>query len=370
MIIVADRNIPYVQEYFSPYGDLILKPGREITPQDVMHADLLLVRSTTRVDRALLGHSQVKFVGSITAGMDHLDVKWLDAQSIYWCAAKGFNASSVADYVMSVLAALQHEKILSTEKLKAGVIGVGNVGNLVAERLKLLNYDVILCDPIRAGREKTLSFIPLQEFENLDLISLHVPLTVEGEHPTFHFINKSFLKKQKPGCVLVNTSRGAVIDSEALIRYGSHLQWVLDVWENEPNIAKDLMMKAVIATPHIAGYSKQSKIRGIEMIYHMACQQKFITAQVNPPIRMMSQTLTFSGGPHTWQDIVLGVFNPLSVSAMMRSLLLPAEHHGHLFDEMRHSFNYRYELAYTRLKGVNVNERDRKFLEKLGLTFV
>jgi erythronate-4-phosphate dehydrogenase len=366
MKMVADAHIPYIQEYFGAYGELILKPGRTITRADVQDADILLVRSVTHVDEKLLGNSTVKFVGSVTAGADHLDTQWLKAAGIDWCVAVGFNAPPVADYVLSVIAALQKKALLTPKKMRAAVIGVGNVGRLVAERLRWLNCDVVLCDPIRASQESDFQSVPLTKLDDVDFISLHVPLIKHGNHPTYHFIDKQFLQKQKPGCILLNAARGSVINSSDLLNYGTHLQWCFDVWEHEPNINKAILEKVVIGTPHIAGYSVQSKIRGIEMIYRMACEKKLIEPQPITPIKMPTQHLAYTGSQLTWEDILLGVFNPFVITDMMRTVLLPMEEYGSLFDEMRHQFNYRYEFQYTHLKA-DVLHEDKECLKRLGV---
>lgn len=366
MKIVADSHIPFVHDYFGTYGDLILVPGRAMTHAHVKDADILLVRSITHVDEKLLANTNVKFVGSVTAGADHLDTKWLEKAGIPFSVAAGFNAPPVADYVVSVIAALESKD--KTKRKKAAVIGVGNVGRLVAEKLKLLNFDVILCDPIRADQEENFISTPLNEIADVDLISLHVPLIKQGKYSTLHFIDKDFLSRQKTGCILLNASRGAIIHFSELMQHGRHLRWCFDVWEHEPKIDKTILEQALIATPHIAGYSVQSKIRGINMIYRIACQKKIIAAQSISPVFMQDQTLQFSLNDYRWYDILLGVFNPLVMTAMMRTILLPAVDYGPLFDEMRNQFNYRYEFAYTKIVNANIPGQDAELLTTLGLT--
>jgi erythronate-4-phosphate dehydrogenase len=377
MKIVADSEIPYINDYFGAYGELVLKRGRTITSDDVKDADILLVRSITPVDENLLANTRVKFVGSVTAGADHLDTKWLDEAGIVWSVAHGFNAPPVADYVISMIAALQKRGLLlrgwfGQESVKAAVIGVGNVGRLVALRLPWLNIDITLCDPIRAeneaNHEANVVYASLDALSDLDLISLHVPLTKTGNHPTYHFIDKAFLKRQKRGCILLNASRGSVIHSQDLLQYGAHLRWCLDVWEHEPKINKLILEQALIATPHIAGYSIQSKIRGIDMIYRIACEKNIIEPQPVSPLKMPYQQLVFTGDYHHWQDIVLGIFNPMITTTMMRSLLLPSNEDGHLFDEMRNEFNYRYEFSYTKIVAAGLSDGDKVLLTKLGIT--
>ena len=269
MKIIADKDIPYIENYFSRDFDLILKSGRHITKNDVKEADILLVRSVTTVNSNLLSGTRVKFVGTVTSGHDHLDTIWLDQAGIAYAAAKGFNAPAVADYVVSVIAALQKKGIQSNTKMKAAIIGVGDIGHLVERYLKKLNYETLLCDPLRAHHETDFVSHSLDDIEDVDLISLHVPLTRDKNHPTFHFIDKHFLRRQRKDCVLLNASRGAVIHTDDLLSHGQHLHWCFDVWEHEPYINKAILKHTLIATPHIAGYSRQSKLRGIDLIYQL-----------------------------------------------------------------------------------------------------
>lgn len=366
MKIVADAHIPYINDYFASYGELVLKNGRDIHAEDVKDADILLVRSITRVDQSMLRSSSLKLVGSVTAGADHVDAAWLAENNIAYAVASGFNAPPVADYVVSIIAALQAKKVLG-QKAKIALIGVGHVGRLVQSHLLALGFEVLLCDPLRAQQETDFISIPLQEIEGVDLISLHVPLTRSGAHPTYHFIDKTFLARQKSGCVLLNASRGAVINHEDLLSHGEHLHWCFDVWENEPNINKTILDKTLLATPHIAGYSVQSKIRGIDSIYRAACELGIIMPKAITPKSMPTQRLEFSLQPHHWQDIVLGVFNPLVMTAMMRYQLLNEDRGGRVFDEMRNQFNYRHEFAFTEVSGNSLDEQVIIILRKLGV---
>ncbi len=367
MKIVADSHIPCLNEYFGACGELVLKPGRIITADDVRDAEILLVRSVTHVDRKLLEHSRVRFVGSVTAGADHLDAKWMADAGIIWRVAVGFNAPPVADYVLSVIAALERKQVLMPGKINAAVIGVGNVGKLVADRLALLGANVTLCDPLRAEAESDFVSVPIEELSGQDVILLHVPLIKTGKYATYHFIDKAFLKRQKPECVLINASRGSVINTSDLLEHGTHLYWCFDVWEHEPKINKSILERAMIATPHIAGYSVQSKMRGTKMIHDFAVEAGLIDTQRSVPIDLPHQHITFAGGQHHWQDVVLGVFNPIVMTAMMRTMLLPAEDYDHRFDEMRVQFNYRHELAYTSIDSHCLVDSDGELIRKLGV---
>ena len=366
MKIVADAHLPYAEEFFGCYGQITKVIGRDMRAEHVQSADILLVRSITDVNANLLKGSTVKFVGSMTAGADHLDAEWLDQAGILWSTAAGFNAPPVADYVMSTIAALMRRRILPQKRAKVAVIGAGNVGSLVIEKLKLLNMDVIVCDPLRARDESDFKSVPLADISDVDLVSLHVPLTEDGEDATHHMINSEFLRRQKAGSVLLNVSRGAVVDSEALLQDGAHMIWCVDVFEGEPDINKTILERAAQATPHIAGYSVQSKIRGMEMLYQAACHLDVIKPQEVEPIVMPNQVLNYSGKQHQWQDIVLGVFNPVVMTSMMRTAIMPSEYHGAVFDELRNRFQYRHEFAFTSVPGLVLADDDVRILAHFG----
>lgn len=197
MKIVADENIPCLDYYFRNGHELILKPGRQIHQQDVVDADILLVRSVTPVTKALLQDSSVKFVGSTTTGFDHLDLDYLKANHIEWEVAKGCNATAVVEYVLSVIAALQQQERLAFSGKRAGVIGAGRIGSEVIHKLKILGFEVLACDPLRAQVDPNFISTPLAEIMDVDFISLHTPLTCSGQYSTFHMIDKDFLRRQK-----------------------------------------------------------------------------------------------------------------------------------------------------------------------------
>lgn len=368
--IVADQQIPFLIDYFGQCGELIARPGRAISADDVKDADVLLVRSITHVDEKLLAGSRVKFVGSITAGADHLDKQWLEANHVAWSVAEGFNAPPVADYVISAIAGLQRKQVLPLTGIKAAVIGVGNVGRLVEKHLRSLGADVLLCDPFRAAKEENFTSINLEEIAEVDLITLHVPLTRTGDHPTFHFLDQAFFERQKPGAVFINASRGGIVDPAILKQYATHLYWCFDVWPNEPAIDKEILARTMTASPHIAGYSVQSKMRGVDMIYRIACEKNIIQPQAISAMSMPTQTLKFTGENLHWQDAVLAIYNPLIMSAMMRAKLLDADGGVEAFDAMRHQFNYRYEFAYTSVQAASLLDEDVVMLDHLGIKVV
>lgn len=350
MKIVADEHIPLVEHYFGSLGELVLKPGRAISRDDVLDATILLVRSVTAVNQQLLEGSTVKFVGSATTGNDHVDTVWLNQAGIQWSIAYGCNGIAVVEYVIAVIAALQKMRYLMHDNVRAGVIGVGAIGSEVAKKLTALGFNVLLCDPFRSLKERDFHGVFLEEFSDLDFITLHTPLTYDGTYPTYHMIEKNFLKRQKKNTILLNTSRGSVIDFADLKQYGQELLWCLDVWENEPTIDQDVLDKALIATPHIAGYSVQSKYRGIEMLYHAAIQQGVIPALDLPAIDYPHVDLPIVKEPSDWRDVALAIYNPLLTTKLMKETLNQNEDK---FDWLRKHFQERHEFDFVKLNNIN-----------------
>lgn len=270
--IVADENIPSLERYFAGIAQLVCYPGREIDSAVLADADVLLVRSVTRVDRSLLEGSSVKFVGSATIGLDHIDTAYLGEQNIAFAHAPGSNAQSVVEYVCSAICSLRKHMGGFLSK-RVAVIGCGNVGSRLARLLKSLGCEVVGHDPFLASLAD-ISLVSLEEALGADIISLHTPLTREGPHPTYHLLDGKRLALLKPGALLINSGRGAVIDNAALLRSlqtTGDLFVALDVWESEPNISLELMRIVDIATPHIAGYSLDGKLAGTRMLYEALC---------------------------------------------------------------------------------------------------
>ena len=273
MKIVADENMPLVDSLFGELGQVQRLPGRLMTPEDVKDADILLVRSVTRVNEALLSGSRVKFVGTATIGTDHIDLDWLSESGIEFTSAPGCNAHSVVDYVISALVCLCQDDERMMKHLSVGVVGTGNVGRRLIQRLKKLGVVVKAFDPFVQSDDLPLT--TLDDVLACDVVSLHVPITKEGDHPTFHLIDQTALEKMGSDSILINSSRGAVIDNLALkahLKVHAGFKAVLDVWESEPEIDRELLDLVDLGTAHIAGYSLDGKYNGTHQIYTAACK--------------------------------------------------------------------------------------------------
>jgi erythronate-4-phosphate dehydrogenase len=274
MKIVADENIPFVMEAFSSLGEVFLKKGREIKAEDVREADVLLVRSVTRVDRRLLHGSRVFFVGTATSGTDHVDKGYLQSRGIAFFDAAGSNATSVAEYVVAALLEYAFFSNCDLAGKGIGIIGVGHVGSRVCEMARALGMETVLNDPPRRQQSGLSIFRPLHEALECDVVTLHVPLVLEGDWPTRGLAERAFFSHIKEGAFFINTSRGEVVEEAVLreaIAAGRLSFACLDVWAGEPNISRQTLQAVSIGTPHIAGYSYDAKVRGTEMIYRALC---------------------------------------------------------------------------------------------------
>ena len=269
MKIVCDNKIPFIRGVFEPWAEVVYLPGAETTPAVVRDADAVVTRTRTRCDAALLAGSSVRVVASATIGYDHIDTAWCEAHGILWRNAPGCNSSSVKQYIAAVLCTLARRHGLRLDALTLGVVGVGNVGSKVAEAAALLGMRVLLCDPPRARAEGAEGFVDLDTLvAQSDIVTLHVPLSREGEDATWHLFDESRLAAMRPDQFLINSSRGPVVDGAALraaLQAKALRGAVLDVWEGEPEPDRALMALLDIATPHIAGYSADGKANGTRM---------------------------------------------------------------------------------------------------------
>ncbi|MDM8564571.1 4-phosphoerythronate dehydrogenase [Candidatus Halobeggiatoa sp. HSG11] len=285
-IILADENIPLVQEAFSSFGKVNTVNGRNLTNADLTDVTTLLVRSVTKINAKLLANSSVSFVGTATIGFDHIDLDYLTENNIAFACAPGSNATAAAEYVISALLVLAERQNFQLKEKTVGIIGCGNVGSRVLKKLEALGIQCLVHDPLL----QNANYVDLETILTADIITLHVPLEKDGDYPTYHLVNNDFLAELNDDVILINTSRGTVIDESALsltLLARPNITVVLDVWKNEPNINKLLLQQVTLATPHIAGYSLDGKVRGTEMLYAKICehfqQEKNWQPQLPPP---------------------------------------------------------------------------------------
>lgn len=287
--IIIDDKIPYIQGLCEQLGECTYLPGAGISKEDVRDADILIVRTRTRCDRQLLEGSRVRFIATATIGYDHLDTVYLKEAGITWTNCPGCNASSVAQYVESALILLARSGHIDLQRSTIGIIGVGHVGSLVASRAAALGLSVLRCDPPRQRREGGY-FVSLTRLQQeADILTFHTPLTTDGEDATYHMAHDAFFAGLARPAVVINTSRGEVIDTLALLQameQGKVSQAVIDTWENEPDISLPLLQRAFLATPHIAGYSADGKANATRMALQsvaafLGCTEKSFS--VAPP---------------------------------------------------------------------------------------
>jgi len=269
MKIVIDNKIPFIKGVLEPYAEVVYLPGDAIAYSDVVNADALIVRTRTCCNETLLKNSSVKFIATATIGYDHIDTGWCEANGITWENAPGCNSGSVQQYMASVLATLSTNFGFRFEDMTLGVVGVGNVGSKVAMLGKALGMEVLMNDPPRAEKEGLAQFVPLDEILSMsDIITLHVPLICSGSHQTCHLFDKTTFDHLPHRTILINSSRGEVVDNKALkdiLKNRKIGAAALDVWENEPFFDLELLPFINIATPHIAGYSADGKANGTAM---------------------------------------------------------------------------------------------------------
>ncbi|CDM41102.1 4-phosphoerythronate dehydrogenase PdxB [Ectopseudomonas oleovorans] len=356
MHLVADENIPLLDEFFAAFGSIRRLPGRAITAADVRDADLLLVRSVTQVNRALLEGSRVRFVGTCTIGTDHLDLDYFAEVGIVWSSAPGCNARGVVDYVLGSVLTLAEREGVDPAARVYGVVGAGQVGGRLVNLLRGLGWQVRVCDPPRQAAEGG-DFDSLEQIiDECDVISLHTPLDAS----TRHLFDTTRLAALKPGTWLINASRGAVVDNAALrslLPQRPDLKVVLDVWEGEPQADVELAALCQLATPHIAGYSLDGKLRGTAQIYQACCRALGVAEQVSLadllPAPWLSELSIDGSADPAWAlaSICRAVYDPRRDDAdFRRSLVGDADTRRAGFDRLRKHYPMRREIDGLRVR--------------------
>lgn len=290
MKVIVDNKIPFIKEAIEKIADeVVYVTGKDFTPAIVKDADALIIRTRTHCNRELLEGSRVRFIATATIGFDHIDTEYCRQAGIVWKNAPGCNSASVAQYLQSTLLLLELLKGKKLSEMTIGIVGVGNVGSKVAEVARELGMRVLLNDLPREDEEGNTNFNPLQLLaEECDVLTFHVPLYKEGKYKTFHLADGAFFHSLKRCPVIVNTSRGEVIETNALLEALKTKQIsdaVIDVWENEPDINLTLLNKVFIGTPHIAGYSADGKANATRMSLDSLCDHFGIQAEycITPP---------------------------------------------------------------------------------------
>lgn len=372
--------MPYAEEAFRTLGNVAILSPKDITPQQVRDTDLLLIRSTTVVDRALLKGSRVKFVGTATIGTDHMDLDYFEQAGIAWCAAPGCNANSVSEYITAALLCLGERHNFSLDGKTAGIIGVGNVGSLVVRKAEALGLRVLQNDPPKLEATGDAVFQPLDRIlEASDIITLHTPLTKKGKYPTFHMVDDSFFKQLKPGCVLLNSARGAVVDSDAMLAAmdnGIVAHGVLDTWEGEPAFRTDVLKRMDLGTPHVAGHSFEGKVMGTVMVFREACRFLGVTHSWTPDSLLPEPVvpeinLNASGRDDetVLRDLVRCVYDIEADDHNLRKAAVDNDkQRQERFEQLRNNYPVRREFRFTRVTLQNSHPGLDKKVRGLGFT--
>lgn len=370
MKIIVDENIPQAREAFDSIGEIIFSTGRKISNELLADVDVLLVRSITNVDEKLLTGTNVKFVATATAGTDHIDKEYLIRNKITFADAAGCNSFSVAEYLIAALSNIFSNNNFSFNGKSLGVVGIGNVGSKVVRFAEYLGFNVLQNDPPLKRKLGVKDFVPLEDILQCNIISFHVPLTHSGIDKTYHLLNEKNLDQIKSGTILINTSRGEVIDNKALkkrLQNKNDLITVLDVWENEPNIDFELLEKVNLGSAHIAGYSLEGKINGTEIIYNKLCDFLGITPKWKAKYPLITNPVITIDHNSTIEKLLNIIIKQIYSIEQDDNLLrnginLAGDLRTKHFDELRKNYSIRREFNnYT----VKLNFSDAELKKKL-----
>ncbi len=376
MKIVADENIPLVNEAFAEFGEIITVPGRTISNAMLADAEVLLIRSVTNVDAELLKGTAVTFVGTASIGYDHVDVAHLGAEGIHFASAPGSNANSVAEYVAAALLVLAEEREFTLNTRRLGIAGHGNVGKKVEAKARALGIECVINDPPLARATGSNKYRPLDDLADCDIVTVHVPLETGGSDPTLHLIDHGFIQLMKTGVIVINTSRGAVADGgelQAALEDGRVGAAVLDVWEGEPAISREQLANCALGTPHIAGYSYDGKVNGTRMLYEALCrfhgkEPAWDPEPLLPPPPISELAIDACLPPEeAVREAVLAVYDiRLDDNALRATMMNPPDERADLFDTLRKTYRQRREFHNTRVTLSEPSEALEHTLAGLG----
>ena len=339
MKAVIDEKIPFLREALEAMGHCVVAlPGVEICAYDVADADALFVRTRTRCDKTLLHGSKVRFIGTATIGYDHIDADYCAENGIRWTSAAGCNAGAVLQYVQSVIYAWSKERGCPVEGLSLGIVGVGEIGSRVASWAEEAGMKVYRNDPPRQEREGSNAFAPLAEIaERCDIITFHPTLKNDGQFPSYHLADEAFFASLKRCRLLINASRGPVVDNKALLaalESGVLPDAVLDVWEDEPDLLLPLLNKVYIATPHIAGYSAEGKLNATALVLKAFASFSGYAGELHLPQLPAPEPSTIAAP--AFADAMLRIYNPHADSLRLKQS--PST-----FEEQRNNYLLRRE---------------------------
>ena len=370
--IIADDKIPFLKGVMEPYADIIYLPGAKTTAGDVRDADAIFTRTRTKCNEALLKGSRVRLIATATIGFDHIDTAYCETAGIRWVNAPGCNSWSVQQYITAAIATLAYQRKFSLSGLTIGVIGVGNVGSKVAKAAEALGMRVLLNDPPRADREGAGMFVSLDALlSESDIVTCHTPLTKEGPYPTYHLASDLFFSKMKEKAVFINTSRGPVTDTGALkqaIKKNKLSDYILDVWEGEPDPDPDLLNGAFIGTPHIAGYSSDGKANGTAACVREFCRFFGIDAlkdwyPESVPQPPMPTTFTIDGEGKSDVQII---YEAITHTYPIREDSDRLRQTPSAFETLRGGYWIRREFKNFTIRPENVNQNISESLKNIG----
>ena len=328
----VERNVPFIAGLLEPYADVRYLAAEEFTPAAVKDADALIVRTRTRCDAQLLEKSRCRFIGTATIGTDHIDLEWCAAHGITVINAPGCNAPAVAQYVFATIMQLANRPLAG---YTLGIVGVGHVGSIVERWARRLDMKVLCCDPPRMRTESDKDWSSIDDIaRKADIITFHTPLTRGGDDATFHMADEAFFAKLRRAPILINSARGPITDTAALIAAidnGSVGPVAIDCWENEPDISAELLSRAAIATPHIAGYSHDGKVRATQMIVDALTTFFYL-----PRVSVKADTPK-PVPPYVTPLAVIGSYNPLADTVALKN-------NPEAFEYLRNNYRYRSEI--------------------------
>lgn len=327
MKIIADNTIPFLKGIIEPVGEVTYLHSGEFTAEAVRDAEVLIVRSIDRCNREILQGSRVRLITTATIGFDHIDTAYCAEAGITWKNAPGSNAQSVAEYVLASLIRLSLRRGEPLQGKTLGIVGVGHVGTRVERLCQAYGMQILRNDPPRAEQEGSEAFVSLETIaQEADIITLHTPFTRDGEYPTYHLANKEFVHSFARKPWLINTCRGSVSDTNALLEgldTGKIHALILDCWENEPRISLPLLERTAIATPHIAGFSADGKanatrmcLEEIERFFHLKIKK---LDQVAPPAPLQAVIDLDLFRDYRVERAILSSFDPLPVDQALRA---------------------------------------------------